>query len=316
MKQPDPSCDVRKDAEIARGIELFCSALASERRASKHTVSSYRRDLEQLEKYAREKKERAVRLDEVDVYLLRGWLGTLARRLAAASIARKIAAVKAMFRFLLRRGVIERDAAAELASPKVGKPLPTFVGVDAAKEIVESAASDDSAGRRDRAVLELLYGSGLRVSELVGLDVGDVSVAEASIRVVGKGNKERIVPLGSKAAAAVSRYLEIRALLRDRRTGAQDPSALLLTHRGARLGVRQVQRLVHSFGTLGAGRADLHPHALRHTCATHMLEGGADLRAIQQMLGHASLATTQRYTHVSLEQLEKVYDLAHPLAKR
>jgi integrase/recombinase XerC len=168
---------------------------------------------------------------------------------------------------------------------------------------------------RDRAVLELLYGSGLRVSELCALDVHSVDLAGASARVVGKGRKERIVPLGRACVAALSRWLEQRPRMVHPRTGTQDPRALLLTARGARLYVRAVQALVHRYGASGAGRADLHPHALRHTCATHMLDGGADLRAIQELLGHASLSTTQRYAHVSMEHLLRVYDAAHPLAR-
>jgi integrase/recombinase XerC len=252
---------------------------------------------------------------QIDVYLLRGWLGTLARVVSPASVARKIAAVKAFFRFLHRRALVERDPAAELASPKVRKPLPTFLGVDAAREVVESPDDDTPSGRRDRALLEVLYGSGLRVSELAGLDLADVDLRGASVRVRGKGNKERIAPLGRAAVRAIETYLERRAAL-PRPGAAPHTTALFLSTRGARIGVRQVQILVHRYGAIGAGRADLHPHALRHTCATHMLEGGADLRAIQELLGHASLATTQRYTHVSLDQLMKVYDGAHPLAKR
>jgi integrase/recombinase XerC len=152
------------------------------------------------------------------------------------------------------------------------------------------------------------------VSELVGLDIGDVDLIERTVRVHGKGNKERVTPVGRAAAHAVQAYLAVRSSVALDKPC--DPRALFLSARGVRIGVRRVQLLVHRYGALGAGRSDLHPHALRHTCATHMLEGGADLRAIQEMLGHASLATTQRYTHVSLEQLMKVYDSAHPLAKR
>ncbi len=220
-------------------------------------------------------------------------------------------------KWLRRIGVLVKSPADELASPKVRRPLPTFLGVDAAQEVVESPGSDgdDASALRDRALLELLYGSGLRVSELCGLDVASLDLDGGSARVVGKGNKERIVPLGGKCVDAVRAYLAVRAELVHPKTGAQDPRALLLSRRGARLGVRAVQLLVHRYGALGAGRADLHPHALRHTCATHMLDGGADLRSIQEMLGHASLSTTQRYTHVSMEHLMKVYDQAHPLAR-
>jgi integrase/recombinase XerC len=233
---------------------------------------------------------------------------------SAASVARKISAVKAFFRYLHKRGFVEKDPAADLASPKVRKALPTFLGVDAAREVMEAAGEGTPASLRDRAMLELLYGSGLRVSELAGLDLADLDLRGGTVRVRGKGNKERIVPLGRAAIRCLEAYLGERPNVVSR--GSVHPGAVFVSTRGARIGVRQVQTLVHRYGALGAGRSDLHPHALRHTCATHMLEGGADLRAIQEMLGHASLATTQRYTHVSLEQLMKVYDGAHPLAKK
>ncbi len=251
--------------------------------------------------------------------LLRGFLGQLARTCAPASVARKIAAVRAFLRFLQQRGEVDRNVALELALPKVRRPLPTFLDVDAVAEVVTTPDEASAEGLRDRAVLETLYGAGLRVSELCGLDLGDVEAGTGelgSVRVLGKGSKERVVPLGSVAVGAVARYRERRDELRDPRSGALDPAALFLSKRGVRLGVRQVQRLVRRYGALGAGRGDLHPHALRHTCATHLLDGGADLRAIQKMLGHESLSTTQRYTHVSIDHLMKVYDAAHPLARR
>jgi integrase/recombinase XerC len=302
-------------ASFAESLGGFLEFLASERRASPHTVSAYRRDLGQLERFIIDSRGEAVPLGAIDVYLLRQWLGALSRVVAPPSVGRKIAAVKAFFRFLRRRSLVEKDPAAELASPKARKPLPTFLGVDAAREVVETPTGDNPTSIRDRAVLELLYGSGLRVSELVRLDRGHVDLAERLVHVLGKGKKERIVPLGRPTVNALEKYLGVRSRV-PKAGSTLDPAALFVTRRGARLGVRQVQLLVHRYGALGAGRADLHPHALRHTCATHMLEGGADLRAIQEMLGHASLATTQRYTHVSLEQLMKVYDGAHPLAKK
>jgi len=301
-------------ASFSESVDSFLEFLASERRASPHTVSAYRRDLAQLAAFIAEHHGEALPLAAIDVYLLRQWLGALSRVVAPPSVGRKIAAAKAFFRFLRRRGLIEKDHAADLASPKVRKPLPTFLGVDAAREVVETPRGDDSQSARDRAILELLYGSGVRVSELVNLDQGNIDLEVGQVRVLGKGRKERLVPLGRPTVDALRAYLRVRSALPQQGSSA-DAAALFLTRRGARLGVRQVQLLVHRYGALGAGRADLHPHALRHTCATHMLEGGADLRAIQEMLGHASLATTQRYTHVSLEQLMKVYDGAHPLAK-
>jgi integrase/recombinase XerC len=294
--------------------------LAEERRASPHTTSAYRRDLHQLAAFVALKRPGAGPAD-LDVLVLRGFLGQLARTHSPASVARKIAAVRAFLRFLQRRGEVEKNAALELSLPKVRRPLPTFVNVDAAAEIVTAPDPSSAEGLRDRALLETLYGAGLRVSELCGLDLDDVDKGAGpgelgSVRVLGKGQKERVVPLGSAAVAAVRAYLARRADLSAPRTGALDPRALFVSRRGVRLGVRRVQQLVHQYGALGAGRADLHPHALRHTCATHLLDGGADLRAIQKMLGHASLTTTQRYTHVSIDHLVKVYDAAHPLARR
>ena len=300
------------ESELTR----FISHLENERRCSPHTVSAYRRDLNQLLTFARLRLDTDdVALGDVDVYLLRGWLGTLARTRAAASVARKVAAAQTFFRHLLRRRVITKNPAAELASPKLRRPLPTLCDVDATKEIVETPSSRETPVlARDRLMLELLYGSGLRVSELVGLNLADVDLASGAVRVMGKGSKERVVPVGGASFQALESYLRMRSGLRNSKTGQQDPTALLLSVRGKRMGVRRVQSLVHRYGALGAGRADLHPHALRHACATHMLGGGADLRAIQEMLGHSSLSTTQRYTHVSVEHLMAVYDKAHPLA--
>jgi integrase/recombinase XerC len=303
---------------LEQAVARFLAYIESERRSSRHTVAAYRRDLDQLVRFAREKREEEPRVDGVDVLLLRSWLGSLARTHVPASIARKIAAVRALLRYLERCGEIEQNAASLIALPKVRRPLPTFLDVDAAAEVVETPGTESAEGARDRALLETLYGSGLRVSELCGLDLAHIErrTGQTWLRILGKGNKERVVPLGSKAEAAIAGYLERRDELSDPRTGARDPRALFLSRRGARLGVRRVQELVHRYGALGAGRADLHPHALRHTCATHLLDGGADLRAIQKLLGHASLATTQQYTHVSIDHLLKVYDAAHPMARR
>ena len=313
----DAKADAKKDA-LRPVIARFVAYLAQERRASPHTVSAYASDLEQLAVFVDARRPGAGP-GEIDVLVLRGFLGQLARTCSPASVARKIASVRSLLRYLLRRGEIEKNVAMELSLPKVRRPLPTFLNVDAAAEVMTTPEDTTAEGLRDRAVLETLYGAGLRVSELCGLDLGDVDTASpelGQVRVLGKGNKERVVPLGSVAVAAVKTYLDHRLELTHPTTGACDPRALFLSRRGARLGVRRVQTLVHRYGALGAGRADLHPHALRHTCATHLLDGGADLRSIQKMLGHASLSTTQRYTHVSIDHLMKVYDAAHPLARR
>ena len=322
---------------LARAVARFMAFLEAERRSSRHTVLAYGRDLAQLVTFARERRPGPRAASDIDVLLLRAWLGQLARTHSPASIARKIAASRALFRFLLRCGEIPKNPALELSLPKIRRPLPTFLDVDAAEQVMTAPEGDSAERARDRALLETLYGSGLRVSELCGLDLDHIdlgphrgvprdepaSTALGSARVLGKGNKERIVPLGSQCVAAIRAYLEHRGELSGRARRASEEArnagstrALFLSRRGDRLSVRQVQSLVQRYGALGAGRADLHPHALRHTCATHMLDGGADLRAIQVLLGHTNLATTQRYTHVSVDHLMKVYDAAHPLAKR
>jgi len=312
----------------------FLTHLESERRASPNTVSAYRRDLDALLAFVAEKSEgrSSSRPRELDLYVLRAWLGDLARRCKPSSVARKIAAVRAFGRWMKKQGHARTNPAEQLASPKVRRELPTFLSAEDAQSVVEAptpalvgavpAATSRERSRRqavairDRAVLELLYGSGLRVGEASGLDLGQLALSEQSARVLGKGRKERLVPLGGKSVEAMTAWLAVRASLAHPRSGAIDPRAVFVSTRGRRLGPRAVQLLVRRYGVAGAGRLDLHPHALRHTCATHMLDGGADLRAIQEMLGHASLSTTQRYTHVSVAHLLAVYDAAHPLAKK
>lgn len=301
--------------QASEAAKAFATYLETEKRASKNTVAAYRRDLESLLAFATDKKK-IKSASDIDIYVLRAWLGTLARTHTASSIARKIAAVRAWMRWLVRRGHLEKSSADELASPKVRRSLPMFLSPDAAKEVVEAPGEDTAARVRDAAILELLYGSGLRVSECAGLDRKDVDLDAMTARVIGKGNKERVVPIGKKSKEAIDRYLAVRGELVHPKRRTQDAHALFLNVRGGRLTSRAMEDIVKKYGMLGAGRPDLHPHALRHTCATHLLDGGADLRSIQEILGHASLSTTQRYTHVSLDHLLRAYDAAHPLAKK
>ncbi|MFO0672284.1 MAG: tyrosine recombinase XerC [Polyangiaceae bacterium] len=310
--------------ELAPALATFFAHLENERRVSPNTLAAYARDLDGLRVFAEEKRNGPVDVGGLDVYLLRGWLGTISRSLSPSSVARKVAALRTFYRFLRRRGVVKKNVADELASPKVRKPLPTFLSADAAEQVVEvptepregegPGAAHLPTRLRDRAMLEVLYGSGLRVGELVRLDLGDVDLEAAQARVLGKGRKERVVPLGGAAIRALREYLAVRGELAAARREPH-PTALFRNARGGRLTTRAVQKMVRNWGALGAGRADLHPHALRHSCATHLLDGGADLRAIQELLGHSSLSTTQRYTHVSVEHLMRVYDAAHPLAR-
>jgi len=305
--------------DLAAYVERFAEYLEHERRSSRNTVLAYRRDLSGLVAFLHERLGRAPQLGDVSRITLRSWLGTVGEGLSPASIARKLSSVRALYVFLGRTGDVRENPAALLQSPKLSRGLPLVLRPEAAGEVivaaVESPLGSEVEKLRDRVILELLYGSGLRVSELAALDLEAIDLRGAEVRVLGKGRKERLVPLSGKALEALSDYLPRRSELRNQKTGFFDTKALLLTRRGKRLGVRRVQFLVQRYGALGAGRPDLHPHALRHSCATHLLEGGADLRVIQELLGHSSLSTTQRYTHVSLDQLLTVYDKAHPLAR-
>lgn len=307
---------------FARAIERLLEDLASERRASPHTLAAYRRDLSQLEQFAAQTLESEATIDKIDLPLLRRWLAELSRHggkeggASSATLGRKVAAVRSLFRHLQKRRVVTHNPAAQLKAPKLRRPLPVFLDAETMGEVIESADASGVEGLRDRAILETLYAGGLRVSELAGLDLDrlDLDGDLGSARVVGKGNKERLVPLGSKAVAALRAYLARRDELAS--ATRNEARAVFLSKRGARLGVRRIQELVKRHGVLAAGRADLHPHALRHSCATHLLDGGADLRSIQELLGHSTLSVTQRYTHTSIDGLMAVYDRAHPLAGR
>lgn len=303
---------------LGRAVVEFVDHLALERRASRHTVEAYQRDLVQFAAHARGIEGGPLAPDAVTRLMLRQYLGVVSEGVSTATVARKLAAVRAFFRYLVRAGRLRESPAESVSTPRVRKRLPAMLNAESAAEVMAAPAGapgNDASRARDAALLEVLYGSGLRVSELVKLDLANVSFGDKSVRVLGKGKKERVVPLGTKAEAALRAYLARRTELCHPKTGAQDAVALFLGRSGARLGVRWVQKLVHRYGALGTGRPDLHPHALRHACATHMLEGGGDLRAIQEMLGHSSLSTTQRYTHLSLDRLLEVYDKSHPLAR-
>jgi integrase/recombinase XerC len=302
---------------LSRQVEAFLERLIAERRGSAKTAETYGRDLRALHAFVIEQGLPA-RADALDILTLRRFLASFVGRNGGATTARKIAALRGFLRDLQRRGEVRDNAAAMLRLPKVRKPLPRFLTVQTAGEVVEGdpMRRDLSLALRDRAMLELLYGSGVRVSELVGLDLMQLDLGARMARVVGKGDKERVVPFGQPCAEALRTYLAVRAELRTRRTLAQDPHAVFLSRLGRRITTRQVQHVVRRLGALGTGTPDLHPHTLRHSCATHLLDAGADLRSIQELLGHASLSTTQRYTPVTVDRLLEVYDKAHPLSRR
>ncbi|HEY6726042.1 MAG TPA: tyrosine recombinase XerC [Polyangiaceae bacterium] len=307
--------------QLGMKLEEFLRYLEFERRASGHTVAAYRRDLASLAGFLRERAGGAARVEDIDKLTLRTWMAGEARRLKSVSVARRLAAVRSFMTFLEQRGNLRANPARQIKVPRLRRPLPMFLSAAAADALMAApqaapAEVPTPQSLRDTLALELLYGAGLRVSELALLNLEDVSLARREIRVVGKGNKERLVPLGGAAARASERYLERRSELAHPKSSYLDPQALLVSARGKRLSVRWIQRFTARYGLSAVGRPDLHPHALRHSCATHMLEGGADLRLIQEFLGHSSLSTTERYTHLSLDKLLGVYDRSHPLAQR
>ena len=292
-------------AQVQAAVEDFAEYAELVLGRSPNTVKGYVADLKGLVGYADT-------FDEFTLDALRRWLAdAMGAGKSRATLARRTAAARAFSTWAYRRGDISTDAAARLKAPKVNRPLPTVVKGERAGELVEAGAADNAHPAeylRDRAMLELLYATGIRVGELTGLNLGDVDLARGLAHVTGKGNKQRVVPFGDEAAAAVSEWLEFgRAEL------AGDTQAMFVGSRGGRIDQRQVRRIVERAGQR-AGVEHVSPHTLRHTTATHMLEGGADLRVVQEMLGHTSLQTTQIYTHVSAQRLKRVYDQAHPRA--
>jgi integrase/recombinase XerC len=287
----------------------FLAYLTHERNASPHTISSYRIDLTQLADFLDERK---VRLAQVDNVVLRGFLVELYRRkLTKTSAARKLAAVRSFFQYCVRRRWLEDNPAKVVATPRLDQHVPGFLSEEETAKLLEIPPTDDALGLRDRAILEVFYATGIRVSELVGIGLADVSFEERMIRVKGKGKKERLVPFGRKAEESVAAYVRVRHEF-PLRLGE---TSLFLNYRGTRLSPRSVQRLVAKYLRQAALRKNLSPHSLRHSFATHLLGRGADLRVIQELLGHESLATTQKYTHMDVTQLLEIYRKSHPRAK-
>lgn len=292
-------------AQLRECIVKYLAELGR-RGASKHTLRSYGSDLEQFATYFEPPGEIAPPIGQIDLPLLREWLAWLYDEgLTVISVRRKIAAVRAMFKFLLREGILQKNVASRLRTPKTRQRLPEVMTAEKTNNLLDAA--EQFSKERDLALLELLYGCGIRVSELVGIDLDDFDLREGWLRVRGKGNKQREVPVAGRAVEAVERYLLVRS-------AAPGERALFLNSRCARLGDRQVRRLVKQYALLATGDSTVHPHSFRHAYATHLLSDGADLRAIQELLGHARLSTTQKYTQVSLKDLQAVYDRAHPKA--
>jgi len=289
-------------------LDEFIKYLEGERNFSPHTIRAYRRDLKGFFDFL---KEQGVELGNVERLTLRAFAGRLAEEgLRKKSIARKIAALRSFFRYLHERGFIEHNPAETLSSPKLERALPKFLELDEVLRLLEAPPEDTPLGVRDRAILETLYGTGIRVGELVNLNIEDVDFSSGLIKVRGKGKRERIVPIGRAGLEALIKYLAVREkLLRDK-----GEKALFLDRLGQRLTDRSVRRIVDKYIRQIGAHVKATPHTLRHTFATHMLNAGADLRAVQELLGHKSLSTTQVYTHLTITRLKKVYDQAHPRA--
>jgi integrase/recombinase XerC len=344
----------RPEVDLKDAVEHFINFLKNERNASPHTITNYSSDLEQFQKYvshaddaasggATAKKHLCPR--DIDHRLIRGYLGELhATGLQKTSVARKLTSLRSFFKFCSREGLIQNNPAKLVATPRLPKRVPVVVPAGelnlfldqlggplralpggrsrrrvknaATKELAQIPVADDSRVMlpRDRAIMELLYASGLRVSELVGLNDADMDREQQMLRVRGKGRKERMVPFGGKALTAMENYWRLRIELLTRGKTRIDSEAIFLNYAGRRLTSRSVRRIVNKYVKLAGVDWNLHPHSLRHAFATHLLADGADLRAIQELLGHASLSTTQKYTHASIRQLMEVYDKAHPRA--
>lgn len=302
-------------------LSQFFEHLRYERNVSQHTLRNYQSDLEQFvdhlaPAHPKNGKRDLPALTDIDHITIREWLAALhTAQKKKSSIARKLAALRTFFQFLVREGVLEQNPAKLVSTPRLEKKLPKHLSIDEAVKFIETPDIDTDLGKRDRAMLELMYATGVRVAELTKLNLGHIDFRNRLIRVTGKRRKERIVPFGEPALDALKSYLDVRdGFLNNAPISEREPEALFLNYQGTRITTRSVGRMVEKYIRVCAGRNDISPHALRHSFATHLLDSGADLRDIQELLGHARLSSTQIYTHVSMEKLIQVYDKAHPKA--
>jgi integrase/recombinase XerC len=306
---------------IEQLLEQFFEHLRYERNVSEHTLRNYASDLEQFYNYiappdAETGARREVDVKQIDHITIREWLSTLhTAQKKKTSVARKLAALRTFFQFLVREGVVELNPAKLVATPRLEKKLPNHLSVEDAIRFIETPDTETDLGKRDRAILEFLYATGVRVSELTKLNLNDIDFKEKLVRVTGKRRKQRVLPFGDPALHAVLNYLSVRKrFLQNAPVDERDEQALFLNYQGTRITTRSVGRMVDKYIQICAGIHNISPHSLRHSFATHLLDSGADLRDIQELLGHARLSTTQIYTHVSMEKLIEVYDKTHPKA--
>jgi len=302
-------------------LAQFLEHLRYERNVSEHTLRNYAIDLGQFYEHLApadpatgERREFDIR--QIDHITIREWLSTLhAAQKKKSSIARKLAALRTFFQFLIREGVVELNPAKLVSTPRLEKKLPNYLSVEDAVRFIEMPDISTDLGKRDRAILEMLYGTGMRVSELTKLDIRDVDFRNRMVKVKGKRRKERIIPFGEPALHALLGYMTVRnTFLHNAPLAEREDEAVFLNYQGTRITTRSVGRMVDKYILICAGIHDISPHSLRHSFATHLLDSGADLRDIQELLGHARLSTTQIYTHISMEKLIEVYDRSHPKA--
>lgn len=300
---------------MIKTIDIFTRWLETEKQYSVHTVSGYRHDLIEFSQSIDENIE----VEAVTAADVRRFIACLFGKNSGATVARKLSALRTFFRFLQKRKIIDSDPLVEVRAPKAGKYIPVFLTVDEAFALLEAPTEKDRYMLRDRAILEMLYSTGMRVSELVSSNVTDLDFNEEMVSVRGKGGKERLIPVGRPALEAVKNWLPFRKQLvfaRAKRGRPVEKKALFLNGRGGRLTSRSVERMVRQYGERAGIMQIVTPHSLRHSFATHLLEMGADLRSVQELLGHSSLSTTQRYTHLTLDHLIDVYDKSHPLSRK
>jgi integrase/recombinase XerC len=300
-----------KKSPMERDITKFLEYLTSERRASVNTVTAYRKDLTKFADFAGPK----LQWRDIDHLLIRSFISELYEKgLSKTSIARALASLRSLYKWLAREGCVKKNPAMLVATPRLPKKLPRVPSMEQMNAVLDGSMPENASfAERDRVIFELLYGCGIRNSELVGINLEDLHWSNEAILIRGKGKKQRLVPFGDEAADAIRRYLPKRQELMVR--AQKDEGALLVNLRGTRLTTRSVGRIVKAIATAKGLPADVHPHTLRHAFGTHMLEEGADLRAIQELLGHERLSTTQRYTQLSTAQLTRVYDQTHPRAR-
>lgn len=297
---------------LSRYKDEFAAWLRVEKRYSDHTVEGYISDISDFYRFAGADK----RPGDIDQNIIRQFVASLYATCSSATVGRKLSALRTFFRFLSRRGHIDTNPLAGISNPKAMKKIPVFLTVDEVFSLLEEPGSGDTFAKRDAALMELIYSTGMRVSELVSRDINHLDFETGMVRVTGKGKKDRVVPFGNAAAEALRHYFPVRQeliLACAARGKHPDEQALFLNNRGKRITARSVERIIKDYGIRAGIKSEVTPHALRHSFATHLLEMGADLRTVQELLGHVSLSTTQKYTHLNLDHLTKVYDNAHPL---